>query len=221
VPLYDYERHQQMVAEIRKERDRVLAEVEREAQEIISEQQQHIKAANEFSRDSVLSPTERSEVTQRLPFIEREVAGMGASQLARRLKTVTESASKAERFAYWRAAVDHRARLLNGQEKAGITAPTIGYAAELDSLDRSLFQDEFVRRAEDADEVRAEAAKVAQTAYVGRRGAKTLAGAYYNERSAIAPIIERQKYQYGGRVPVSPLDNEDRTPAGRGQAAAG
>jgi hypothetical protein len=201
-PLYDYEKHQRLLREIRQERNRVLAEVERAAREVAQEQQA-IEAARHFPRDSVLSSSERREALERLPLISAEITAMDEAGVAKRLETVAAEGDKVTAYAHWQAAVGRRTKALSRQEQAGVDYPTISFGRQLDRLDRALFETEFVRRTEDATDTLEAARKVEKLAYTRRRNATSSAGAYAHERYSITPLIERQRYEGGGKVQVA------------------
>jgi hypothetical protein len=215
-PLYDYGKHEELLREIKAKRNEILREVETEAREISAAGRRTVDLLQEFPRDSVLTSSERSELTDRLPLIRSEFEAASPQQIARRLESAHEYGSKVERFAAWAAAKERRRELEErGQEHAGLV-----FFQQFDAIDRGLFAEEFKRRAAGPAEIVNEAVSVAEFCFTRSRDAQSLATAH--TAYSIDSHLEKQRYLNGGR-PLEPsaVPNEDKTPAGQGGVAAG
>jgi hypothetical protein len=199
-PLFPEDKHRELLAEIRAERNAILNEIRREVQEISAEGRRTVDLLQEFPRDSILNAIERSELGDRLDLIRSEFERVRSpQQIARKLEALHEHGSKVERFAAWMA-VNERRRAL---EEKGQEYAHMAFVKEFEALDRGLFEQAFMERTAGPAATVNAAEELAMFCYTRARDAQSMAGAYGNERYSVTPLIEKQRYEHGGRVPVS------------------
>jgi hypothetical protein len=198
-PIHPEERHRELLAAIKSERNRTLNAIRAEAQEISAEGRREVEILQGFPRDSVLGAVERSELGDRLTFARSDFERAAPQQIAARLAYLTQHGSKVERFAGWMAARERRDELKEkGQEGAHLA-----FAQEFEVLDRSLFEEAFNQRAATHAETVNTAEGLAKFCYTRMRDAESLAGAYSAGRYAIDEVIARQRYEAGGKVQMA------------------
>jgi hypothetical protein len=198
-PLFPEDKHRELLAEIKRERNAILNEIRREVQEISAEGRRQVDLLQEFPRDSVLTAVQRSELGDRLDLIRSEFERANPQQIARKLEALHEHGSKVERFAAWMATNERRRAL----EEKGNEYAHMAFVKEFEELDRGLFEQAFVERTAGPAATVNAAEELAMFCYTRARDAQSMAGAYGNERYSVTPLIERQRYEHGGRVPVS------------------
>jgi hypothetical protein len=197
-PLFPEQKHRELLAEIRAERNAILNEIRREVQEISAEGRRQVDLLQEFPRDSILNAVERSELGDRLGLIRSEFEHANPQQIARKLEALHDHGSKVERFAAWMAANERRRAL----EEKGQEYAHMAFVKEFEELDRGLFEQAFMERTAGPAATVNAAEELAMFCYTRARDAESLAGAYGNGRYSVTPFIEKQKYEHGGKVPV-------------------
>jgi len=98
-PIHPYERHQQILAEWRAERNAVLAQVMEEARIVSRKNQAQVDSLRDFPRDAILSSSERYEVNARLGFVRGQFKAAGPERVRDLLVSFMRHGSKAEQFA--------------------------------------------------------------------------------------------------------------------------
>lgn len=172
-----------------------------EAAEIANNARQVIADCQDFDKSEILSSSDRREVSELLPIIEREAANIGPAGLSRKLQVATETGSTASQYCWLLVANGERAKILSDRQQGGGPA-VIPFASALEELDRALFEEHFNELTSEADKTLREAEAVVRAAYLRRHDAKDMAGTL--RYSADELLRDKQRYDRGGRemVPV-------------------
>src|SRR5215211_3780062 len=205
-PIHPYERHQQILAEWRAERNAVLAQVMEEARIVSRKNQAQVDSLRDFPRDAILSSSERSEVNARLGFVRGQFKAAGPERVRDLLVSFMRHGSKAEQFAAWQAAQETKQRF----ESEGLTTAAFAFATQLEELVRGLFEKAWKKRAQPYVEAVRDAIDLEEFCFTRRNDAQHISGTL---KYAGDEHFARQKYARGGK-PLVPSGAGGGQPTG-------
>jgi hypothetical protein len=184
--IFPQEEHRERIGELRSERNRSLRAIESTSKELFASlsRGEDASVSVEFAPDSVLTGSQRSEVRDRLPSVEADVAALRTADLMSRLEGILKTGSRVEQFCYLQVA---RRRDREDQERRASRAPgtpPVYRGAQvsplqhiLTALDQDVLGPERERRRAEISSREAALNDLIDTCYLGRNDSSDPIGA--------------------------------------------